>query len=79
MLLSWALHHMEHEEPPRAFVTVIEPFGVDSEAPHQPWVEDEDHHGDRERCGDRGRREQDNYSKQPDPLKVRGERRIGPG
>src|ERR1700716_24276 len=62
---EYARHHVEHQEPPRALVAVMEPFVMDSEAPHQPWDEDDDHHDDEERRGDGGRGEQDNCGEQP--------------
>ena len=38
---------------------------MDSEAPQQPWDEDEDHHDDEDRRGDGGRGEQHNCGEKP--------------
>ena len=57
-------HHIEHQQPPRGFVAVVQPLGVDGTARHQPRDEDDQKHDDEERCREVGGGQQDNADKQ---------------
>ena len=47
------------------FSAVMQSLSVESDAPQQPWDEDDREHEDEERCGEAGRSEQNDAHEQP--------------